>query len=208
LNGAGGQCLCQVQKGTHDSVQLQVLQRVSIPAPACRITLVQALPKGKLIESIIQKATELGFAQIVPLIAERSVIQLKGEEPEQKRTKWQSVAIEAIKQCGAPWLPTVEAPVALRDFLAYRWPFEMALVGSLQSHSKHPRRYFEAFQQKHGRKPKAIGAWIGPEGDFTKDELSKIQAAGALPITLGPLVLRTETAAVYCLSVINYELQA
>jgi len=208
LNGAGDQFLCEVGKGTRDSVQLHVLERVSIPAPACQLTLAQALPKGKLIESIIQKATELGVARIVPLIAERSVIHLGTEEREPKRAKWQSVAVEAAKQCGAARLPKVEAPVAPKDFLATCSPFEMALVGSLQSDSKHPRQYFEAFQRKHGRKPKAICLWIGPEGDFSKDELSMIQAAGALPISLGPMVLRTETAAVYCLSIANYELQS
>jgi 16S rRNA (uracil1498-N3)-methyltransferase len=208
LNGAGGQFLCEVAKQSRDSVRLQVLESVSVPPPPCRITLAQALPKGKGIESIIQKATELGVAQIVPLLAERSVIQVAQEDREQKKAKWQSVAIEAIKQCGAAWLPRVEGPVAPKDFLACGQQFEMILVGSLQSDSQHPRQYFDAFHRKHGRKASAICLWIGPEGDFTQDELSAFQGVGALPITLGPLVLRSETAAIYCMSIVSYELRS
>ena len=85
--------------------------------------------------------------------------------------------------------------------------FELSLVGSLQTERRHPRECFREFEAKHGRLPQSIGVWIGPEGDFTLDELKAIQAGGALPISLGRLVLRVETAAIYCLSILNYELQ-
>jgi 16S rRNA U1498 N3-methylase RsmE len=76
-----------------------------------------------------------------------------------------------------------------------------------ETHSQHPGRFFEEFTQAHGKKPSTVSVAIGPEGDFTSAELSALEATGAKPITLGPLVLRTETAALYCLSFINYELQ-
>ena len=82
----------------------------------------------------------------------------------------------------------------------------LALVGSLQTERRHPRECFQEFETKHGRLPRSAGVWIGPEGDFTLDELKAIQAGGALPITLGNLTLRVETAAIYCLSILNYEL--
>jgi 16S rRNA (uracil1498-N3)-methyltransferase len=116
------------------------------------------------------------------------------------------VAIEAIKQCGAAWLPNVEAPVTLPQFLARKEQFELALVGSLQGDGQHPRQYFEAFRAQRKRQPETVCVWVGPEGDFAPAELDAIRGAGALPITLGPLVLRSETAAVYCLSILNYEL--
>src|SRR5205085_2694307 len=84
----------------------------------------------------------------------------------------------------------------------------LPLVASLQGNTRHPREYFDAFRTKHGRQPASVCVWIGPEGDFAPSEVEATIAAGALPITLGPLVLRTETAAIYCLSVINYELRA
>ena len=84
--------------------------------------------------------------------------------------------------------------------------FDLSLVGSLQTERRHPRECFAEFEKKHGRLPKTAAVWIGPEGDFTLEELKEIQDSGALPISLGPLTLRVETAAIYCLSILNYEL--
>src|SRR4029077_14709073 len=89
----------------------------SAPVPPCSITLLVAVPKGKIIESVIQKSVELGARRIVPLLSERVVTQLDDADAENKRGKWQNVAIEAIKQCGAVWLPKVEAPVTIEQFL-------------------------------------------------------------------------------------------
>jgi 16S rRNA (uracil1498-N3)-methyltransferase len=206
LNGEGQQFACEVVQPGRDKVELNVLGNTFSPPPPCRITLLQALPKAKLIESIIQKATELGVSRVVPLLAERTVIHLAADEPKRKAQKWQSVAIEAIQQCGSAWLTQVETPLRVQEFLQRGETFELAFVGSLQDNRRHPREYFEAFRRAHGRRPNSTCVWIGPEGDFTPEELAAIEAAGALPISLGPLVLRTETAAIYSLSVLNYEL--
>jgi 16S rRNA (uracil1498-N3)-methyltransferase len=209
LDGAGEVYACQILDCGRHEVRLAVLERRSVPAPPYRLTLLQALPKGKLIDSIIQKATELGVWRIVPLVSERVVIHLEGDQDaRRKAAKWQAVAVEAIKQCGSAWLPRVEPPVTPQQYLALREPFELPLVGSLQPDSKHPRHYFELFRRKHGRNPVSLCVWVGPEGDFSPVELANIQAAGARPITLGPLVLRAETAAIYSLAVLSYELQA
>src|SRR5205085_7324236 len=104
----------------------------------------------------------------------------------------------------SPWLPQIEAPVTPKQFLARKEQFDLPLVASLQSEAKHPRQYFEAFQREHNRLPESICVWVGPEGDFSPAELEAIKSTGALPITLGPLVLRSETAALYCLSILNY----
>jgi 16S rRNA (uracil1498-N3)-methyltransferase len=117
------------------------------------------------------------------------------------------VAIEAIKQCGAAWLPKVEAPLTIEQFLARKEKFNLSLVGSLQKERRHPHEVLHEFELKQKRLPQSVGIWIGPEGDFTLEELKTIQDSGALPISLGNLVLRVETAAIYCLSILNYELQ-
>jgi 16S rRNA (uracil1498-N3)-methyltransferase len=189
-------------------VQLKVLEQKSHPALPWQITLCQALPKGKIIEDIIQKATELGVWQIVPLLSERVVSDLDEQAAREKQAKWQTIAIEAIKQCGSPWLPQVCMPITPVDFLTQAERVELALIASLQPGSRHPREHFIAFHKQQGRAPKSIQIWIGPEGDFTPDEVERIEDVGALPITLGPRVLRTETAAIYCLSIVNYELQS
>ncbi len=207
LDGAGGEYLCDVANTSKDSLTLTVHTRKTHPQLACPVTLLVAIPKGKLIESIIQKAVELGAAHIVPLLTDRVITQLDDDGAEAKREKWQHVAIEAVKQCGAAWLPQVAAPIAIKDFLAAKNLPELTLVGSLQTERRHPREIFSEFRTQHARLPQSVGVWIGPEGDFTLAELQAIEAAGARPITLGELTLRVETAAIYCLSILNYERQ-
>jgi 16S rRNA (uracil1498-N3)-methyltransferase len=206
LDGAGHEFQCEIDDYSRDTVTLEVKHKNFVPPLPCSITLLVAIPKGKIIESIIQKSVELGTLRIVPLLAERVVTHLGEKERINKREKWQMVAIEAIKQCGAVWLPKIEMPITIEQFLDKKDKFDLSLVGSLQTHRRHPRDCFKEFQATHGRLPQSVAVWIGPEGDFTLDELKAIQAAGALPISLGRLVLRVETAAIYCLSILNYEL--
>jgi 16S rRNA (uracil1498-N3)-methyltransferase len=207
LDGNGNEFMCTVENAGRNAVTLSVSLKNFVPAPPCSVTLLVGVPKGKIIESIIQKSVELGARRIVPILSERVVTQLDDEDAENKRDKWQNVAIEAIKQCGAVWLPKVDAPVTRAQFLARPEKFDLSLVGSLQKERRHPREVLREFETQHGRLPQSVGVWIGPEGDFTPDELKAIQNSGAQPISLGRLVLRVETAAIYCLSILNYELQ-
>ena len=206
LDGAGHELLCEITALPRDTVHLEVLERTFVPTLPCQITLLQALPKGKLIENIIEKATELGVARIVPLLTDRVTAQLDAADGMRKTGKWRAVAIEAIKQCGAAWLPVVDPPTTLVEFLARKERPDLALVGALQGNRRHPRECLREFEAKQWCRPRTVWIWIGPEGDFTPEESNAIQSAGAQPVSLGRLVLRTETAAIYCLSFLNYEL--
>jgi 16S rRNA (uracil1498-N3)-methyltransferase len=208
LDGARHEYHCEIRDLTRDSIRLTVRDKKQIPPLPYEITLVQAIPRGKVFDAIVQKATELGTFRIVPLLSERVVSQLDHHKMDTKVEHWRTTAIEAIKQCGSPWLPIIEPPMSLPTFLSRGDKFDLALVASLQADSCHPRQWFNAFEREHQRRPKTILAWVGPEGDFTLNELSAVQAQGAHPVTLGPFVLRSETAAVCCLSILNYELQA
>jgi 16S rRNA (uracil1498-N3)-methyltransferase len=208
LDGEGREFDCEVDKVEKTKVRLRIIEERRIPRLPWRVTLLQAVPKGKLFDSIIQKATELGVYRIVPLLSERVVAQLDDDHAMQKVAKWQLTAIESIKQCGSAWLPRIETPLTPAEFLARKEQFDLPLIGSLQSNSQHPREHFRAFYERNQARPNSLAIWIGPEGDFTSDEYAAIEGAGALPITLGRLVLRTETAAIYCLSIFNYELQS
>jgi 16S rRNA (uracil1498-N3)-methyltransferase len=208
LDGAGHEFLCEARELTRETIQLRVVQKNSIPPLPYQLTLVQAIPKGKMMETIVQKATELGAARVVPLLSERIVSQLDEASSTDRAGKWRLTAIEAIKQCGSAWLPQIEAPLSPKAFLARGEKFELPLIASLQPDSRHPRQSFQTFHAEHGRPPKSVCVWVGPEGDFTPAEISAAKSAGALPITLGRLVLRSETAAIYCLSVLSYELQS
>lgn len=207
FDGSGHEYLCETLDAARQALRLRVRER-RVPAPRrCAITLVQAMPKGKMFDAIVQKATELGAARIVPVITERVISRPDAKQAQQKADHWQTVAIEAAKQCGNPWLPRIEPPLGLPEVLRRGEVFDLSLLASLQPEAKHPREYFRAYQDQRGKAPASVAVWVGPEGDFTPQEIAHVQAAGAQPIHLGPLVLRVETAAVYCLSVVNYEVQ-
>jgi len=206
MDGAGNEYHCEVRDCAKKDITLSVTQKNNIAPLPCAITLVQAVPKGKNMDLIVQKATELGVARIVPLLSERVVPHL--DKDSTKSEKWRQVAIEAIKQSGSAWLPEIDQPVTPKEFLARNERFELQLIASLQPDSRHPRVLFKSFREERGRLPQSVAIWIGPEGDFTPAEMSAARSAGALPITLGKLILRTETAAIYSLSIISYELQS
>jgi 16S rRNA (uracil1498-N3)-methyltransferase len=208
VDGAGHELLCELEGYNHDQARFTVVEKCFHPAPPSPVTLLQAVPKGKLMEAIIQKATELGAFRIVPLLSERVVARLDVREGVRKAEKWRLVAREAIKQCGSAWLPTVDLPMTPNQFLARAEGFDLALIASLESGSRPARECFRSFEVERRQRPRSVCVWVGPEGDFTPAEMEAIKSHGALPITLGRLVLRTETAAIYCLSIINHELQS
>ncbi|MBS0658554.1 MAG: 16S rRNA (uracil(1498)-N(3))-methyltransferase [Verrucomicrobia bacterium] len=204
FDGAGREATAEILEGASKrAVPLKVLHSQQSPPLACRLTLAQAIPKGKNMDLIIQKATELGAAEIQPLLSERTVARCDDiAEAAAKQEKWQQVAIEAAKQCGQNWLPTIGRPRPPKDFLAERArDFDLLLIASLQPDAKHPRVWL----RDHPTPRRAL-ILVGPEGDFTPAEIGLAKAAGCHPITLGPIILRTETAALYCLSVLSYEL--
>ena len=207
LDGVGNVFDCDICEVTKRAVTLTARNK-SFHAPLpCQITLLQAMPKPKALDYIVQKATELGAARIIPLLTERVVAHVDERSAPDKAAKLQPVAIEAIKQCGSPWLTKIEPPVSLKNFLARREPFDLSLVASLQTGSRHPREFIQKYRDAHKHLPKTASVWIGPEGDFSPAEMELILNSGVSPITLGSLVLRSDTAAIYGLSVLNYELQ-
>ncbi|MEI6872655.1 MAG: RsmE family RNA methyltransferase, partial [Verrucomicrobiota bacterium] len=169
----------------------------AVPPPSTRTSLIQAIPKGKLFEWILEKATELSVASIQPLLSERTVVHLEGLERVRKQEKWQRVVIEACKQCGQDWVPTVQPPLTLGEVLQVDL-LGGALVASLHEGARPMRDVLSELSVGD------MSVFVGPEGDFSSGEMEKIVAWGARPVTLGPLVLRVETAAMYCLSVLAH----
>jgi 16S rRNA (uracil1498-N3)-methyltransferase len=216
LDGAGTRIACVVKQLGRKAIELSVRSRKKVPPPGLQLTLFQAIVKGKTMETIVEKATELGVNRIVPLITERVVSQLDAERSDNKQGKWQLTAIEAIKQCGSPWLPQIDLPQKLNDTLKEIGRFDLAFVASLRD-GHHIRHWLQTLwsgelsepaQCPTGRSstsPRSGCVWIGPEGDFTDAELDAIEASGAKPITLGPLVLRADTAAIASLAILRSE---
>src|SRR5881396_1247998 len=206
FNGRGREVTAEVVDLARDEIRLRKLHETETPPLRCRITLAQAIPKGKNMDLIVQKAVEIGAAEIAPLISERTIVDLGPKEGEQRRAKWQQIAIEAAKQCGQNWLPTVPVPRKLKDFFSHAGSFDLRLIGSLQPDAIHLNKILGDYADQHRDRPQSVLMLVGPEGDFTPAELALAKTHGCLPITLGPIILRVETAAIYCLSVLSYEL--
>ncbi|HEY2125165.1 MAG TPA: 16S rRNA (uracil(1498)-N(3))-methyltransferase [Chthoniobacterales bacterium] len=225
FNGRGREMTAEALEIGRAEIRFRKLHESETPPLRCRITLGQAIPKGKNMDLIVQKAVEIGAAEIVPLISERTIVDIDPKDAAQKQSKWQQVAIEAAKQCGQNWLPEVRPPQKLKDFFAspvgepVSFPSpnsdppkdgsavaNLRLIGSLQSDAQHLKKILTGFLDEHGDRPTNVLMLVGPEGDFTPAELSLARTKGCQPITLGPIILRVETAAIYCLSVLSYEL--
>jgi 16S rRNA (uracil1498-N3)-methyltransferase len=202
FNGLGREITAEITDSRASAVQLRKMHEAVTPPLRCRITLGQAIPKGKNMDLIVQKAVEIGAAEIVPLISDRTIVRLSDDEAEQKRAKWQVIAIEAAKQCGQNWLPQVQTPQTPSQFFAGAARHDLRLIGSLQSDALELKTILSELEHR----PTSALMMVGPEGDFTPAELNLARANGCRPITLGPIVLRVETAAIYCLSVLSYEL--
>jgi 16S rRNA (uracil1498-N3)-methyltransferase len=207
FDGRGHEWICELVDDKKNAAVLKVRFKQMIKPLAFEITLGQALPKGPYMESIVRKATEIGAVRIVPLESERTQVHLGSERSERKIEKWQTAALEAAKQCGNAYVPEVLPPQDATAFIESARGYDLKLIASLQPGAKSLKTVLAAFQAAHQRAPRKVVWLIGPEGDFTPAELSHSQSAGFEPISLGPLVLRCETAAVYALSILSYELQ-
>jgi 16S rRNA (uracil1498-N3)-methyltransferase len=210
FDGRGTEWTCELTDARKSGATLRVTATHTRTPLPCAITLAQALPKGGVMDDIIRHATELGATRIVPLATERTQVHLDGDRSDKKTEKWRTTALEAAKQCGNPFLPEITGVQSLGDFLASTdtQAAELKLVASLHPGAKSLKSTLAAFHSAHGRAPRSAVWLVGPEGDFSPNEMSAIIAAGVSPVTLGPLVLRCDTAATAALSVLTYETQA
>lgn len=208
FNGEGVEQRATIVAIDRRDVRLQPGEVRATPPLKCRIGIGQALPKGKNMELIIQKGTELGVAEVRPVVTKNTIVRVDEKDGEKKREKWQRVAIEACKQCGQNFLPTVQSPATLSEVLAsVVGSYDLLVIASLQPGALSLKLLLGNYGANHdGSLPTSVFILIGPEGDFTESEVAEALSAGAQPMTLGPIILRTETAAIYCLSVLGHEL--
>lgn len=207
FDGRGNEWVCKLADSGKSGAALKVAQHLRQKPLPYSIALGQALPKGKSMDSIVRKATEIGVRQIIPLESERTEVHVAGAREEHKKEKWFSIAIEAAKQCGNPFLPEVLPVQSAAAFMESAKGYDLKLIASLHPGATSLRNVLADFRQERGALPKSVLWLIGPEGDFTPAEISLSQTCGFRPVGLGPLVLRCETAAIVALSILSYELQ-
>ena len=191
FDGKGSEAAAQITNVERDavSVALQEPQLLDRESPLA-VTLAIAVSRGDRMETVIQKATELGVAIIRPLLSERTGVRLDEKRWLRKREHWQRIAISACEQCGRNRLPENAAPVPLSTLLREECPeAELRLI-------LHPQGSAAPLPSQC----RSLYLLVGPEGGFSDDEVAAAVAAGFSALQLGPRVLRTETAPIAAIS--------
>ncbi|MCA6060577.1 16S rRNA (uracil(1498)-N(3))-methyltransferase [Thalassolituus sp. ST750PaO-4] len=184
--------LCDVQKKSA-SVLVGDILRSEADTPL-KLQLGQVVSKGDRMDFTIQKATELGISDITPLWSERCEVRLKGERLDKKMEHWQKVAISACEQSGRNRIPTIHQPQYFADW-AKNNNADVRLL--LHPHRQKPLRDYP--------QPASVALLVGPEGGFSEQEVEMAMSSGFAGLTLGPRILRTETAALAALSVFQFQ---
>ncbi len=204
-DGTGMQYTCQIKDFSAGEVLLSVqkAEKASTELPV-RLKLYQGLPKKDKMELIIQKAVELGAAEIIPVMTKRCIVKLEDEKKEaKKRERWQAIAESAAKQSGRGIIPTVGRVVNYKEAIKKAASEGMAII---------PYEMAEGMKSLKSAAKKAAGeqvvsVFIGPEGGFEEAEIAFAEENGVVPVSLGKRILRTETAGFTTLSVLMYEIE-
>ena len=191
FSGQGGEFDARIERIQKDEVAVSITGFSDIERESrLRVMLAQGISSGERMDYTLQKAVELGVAAIQPIAAKRSVVKLAGERADRRVAHWQGVVASACEQCGRNQVPIVAPPLTLATWLSqhgagrllFLSPLAEARLASLPA-------------------PTAMDCLVaGPEGGFEADEIAALHAAGAVPVRLGPRVLRTETAALAALA--------
>lgn len=193
---ASGRCL----EVFRSAVRLQVNVPVTHPRPSPTLHLIQAIAKNKSMDWLVQKATELGVDEIHPVQTHHAVVHLDGRNTNKKRDRWNDIAINATRQCERPWVPVVH-PITRLDACLPRFHEELLLTGDLAPNASPLGHVLQSLPLA---KLPDMALAIGPEGDWTDEERKALESAGSTPVNLGTTTLRTETAALYGLSVFRF----
>ncbi|HKK17426.1 MAG TPA: RsmE family RNA methyltransferase [Opitutales bacterium] len=200
LDGRGQRYFGRITRADAKAAAIEIEEVAEVAAPRQRVTLLQALPKGKAMDLILRTATEIGASAVQPIYTSQSEVRFPDERVEGKLEKWRATTIEASKQCGLPFLPELGSPMDLRDWLGGHPPeqSELRIVASLETGSR-----LLADALASADLPDRIVLAVGPEGDFSEAEYTALREGGFVPVRLGDNVLRAETAVAYILGVID-----
>lgn len=186
--------LAELKEGNKNRASFKLLQPLSSqPASPLHTHLGQAISKGDKMDWIIQKTTELGISEITPLYTQLGDVRLKGEREDKKREHWRQVAISACEQCGRTDVPLIHPPASLQTWLAQRTE-QQKLV--LHPHLPH--------QHQPTLPARSVALLIGPEGGLAEAEVHASQQQGFSGLKLGPRILRTETAPIAALTLVQH----
>ena len=197
FNGSGAEFAGTVLASKGGTVSVTVGEaRDPVRESPLRTVLAQGVSRGERMDLTVQKATELGVSQILPVLTERSVVRLDAQQTARKLNHWRKIAIAACEQCGRNTVPDIAAPVSLKEMLRT----DLKAATNLLLSPEATLRIAEL-----PRPSGAVTVLIGPEGGLSDDEQESVRAAGFVAVRLGPRVLRTETAALAVLTLLQRE---
>jgi 16S rRNA (uracil1498-N3)-methyltransferase len=197
FNGSGGESAGTILSSKGGTVTVAVGEaREPVRESPLRTILAQGVSRGERMDLTVQKATELGVSLILPVLTERSVVRLDAQQTARKLGHWRKIAVAACEQCGRNRLPEITAPVSLKEMLRTDLKASTHLLLSPEA----TLRVAELPRPTSG-----VTVLIGPEGGLTDEEDESVRAAGFLAVRLGPRVLRTETAALAALALLQRE---
>lgn len=192
FNGKGKEVQARIVSMTPGTVLLEAVSQVrESSVNPVTLTLACAIPKKAKFEMIIEKCTELGVDRIIPVLTERTEVRVSGDRLNNKQQRYEKVAVNAAKQCQRNFLPIVDNPTDFPDIIHKLSGRDAAFIPCL---SGKRQNIIEAFILKPEQNN--VIFFIGPEGDFTPKELTMALKAGCIPVTLGPTVLKVDTAAI------------
>jgi 16S rRNA (uracil1498-N3)-methyltransferase len=196
FDGRGGEYEAVVERMGRSDVVVQVGAHHAVEREAhCAVHLALGIPANERMDWLVEKATELGAASIQPLVTQHSVVRLAGERAEKKRAHWQAIAVAACEQCGRNRVPEVLAPAAFDAWLAAGKHSDMQLLLSPGGSQLTPALHLPG--------GKSVCVLSGPEGGLSPAEESSARQQGFLPVTLGPRILRAETAPLAALAILT-----
>ena len=207
FDGQGNEWECQLHLANAKKAVLKVSAHHTEAHSPESITLAQGLPKGKTMDTIVQKAVELGVQKIVPLITANSEVRASKDRALEKVHKWNSVAIEACKQSGNSFLPEIDPIMSFSLFCEALPKKAFKFIASLSAQAVSLRQALREQRNQIQSHSRSVIILIGPEGDFNTEEHDLACENGFIPITLGRRVLRSDTAAIVALALLNYELR-
>ena len=196
FNGLGGEYQARITRIDRQRVTTEIVSHSSREAELpYRITLAQGIPEATKMDWIIEKSVELGVSDIIPLAAQRSVVRLNNDRAEKRLSRWQAIAISAAQQCGRNRLPHIASPVGTGEYLRQTTPSPRILFS--------PRATETLSEWARHQKPQNITLLIGPEGGFSPEEENIAEQQGVTFLSMGPRILRTETAGLAAVAAIN-----
>lgn len=187
-----------------NKIFLDVLEKSDYTTePTVNVTLYQGMPKSDKLELIIQKCTELGVTDIVPVITDRVIVKFDEKSINKKLERWNKIAQEAGKQSGRQKIPIVEKPIKLKKVIENISKYDILIL----PYECEKMLTLKTALRNLNKECKNVAIFIGPEGGFSEDEINSLNFENVKRVTLGPRILRTETAGLATLAMVLYELQ-